>query len=106
MTFNPRHAHSSGCQLPNPCRPTKDQLTTLLCSLQLLSRYYSNSELGSHLQDFVARCSAIAKLSIIGKSVEGVPLWVLEISDKPGQHEPEPNVKYIANIHGDEASGR
>ncbi|GAB4823357.1 hypothetical protein N2152v2_010403 [Parachlorella kessleri] len=62
---------------------------------QLLSRYYTNNELGSHLQDFATRCSAIAKLSVIGKSVKGVPLWVLEISDRPGQHEPEPNVKQL-----------
>lgn len=31
---------------------------------------------------------------------------MLEISDKPGQEELEPNFKYVANMHGDEPLGR
>jgi hypothetical protein len=42
----------------------------------------------------------------VGKSVRGQHLWVLEISNKPGKAEPEPNFKYVANMHGDEPSGR
>ena len=42
----------------------------------------------------------------IGKSVRRRTLWALEISDKPGSEEAEPNFKYIANMHGDEISGR
>lgn len=72
----------------------------------VLSRYLSNEELEAHLHDFVGRCGDIAKLSSAGKSVEGRELWVLEISDRPGQREAEPNVKYVGNIHGDEPSGR
>uniref|UniRef100_A0ACD6ADK2 Uncharacterized protein n=1 Tax=Avena sativa TaxID=4498 RepID=A0ACD6ADK2_AVESA len=42
----------------------------------------------------------------IGKSVNGSPLWVVEISDKPGQREAEPAFKFIGNVHGDEPVGR
>lgn len=42
----------------------------------------------------------------IGKSVNGVPLWVIEISDKPGIEEAEPAFKFIGNVHGDEPVGR
>lgn len=34
------------------------------------------------------------------------PLWALEIADHPGQAEPEPAVKYVGNVHGDEPTGR
>ena len=42
----------------------------------------------------------------IGKSSKGVDLWGLEISHAPGKDEKRPNFKYIANMHGDEPSGR
>lgn len=42
----------------------------------------------------------------MGKSTEGHDLWVLELSDAPGRPEPEPGFWYVANMHGDEPSGR
>lgn len=73
---------------------------------RVLARYLDNEELEAHLQDFADRCSAIARLTSIGKSVEGRELRVLEISDRPGQVEAEPNVRMVGNLHGDEPSGR
>lgn len=73
---------------------------------KVLQRYLSNEELEAHLRDFVGRCGEIAALRSIGKSVEGRDLWVLEISDKPGTPEPEPAVKYVGGVHGDEPTGR
>ncbi|OAY85527.1 Carboxypeptidase SOL1 [Ananas comosus] len=73
--------------------------------------YMSNSELEMAVKKFAKRCANISrgfsKTTIsIGKSVNGVPLWVIEISDKPGQKEAEPAFKFIGNVHGDEPVGR
>lgn len=66
----------------------------------------TNQELETFLKDFTTRCSAISRLITIGKSVKGFPLYVLEISNKPGVAEAKPNVKLVGNIHGDETLGR
>ena len=72
-----------------------------------VSTYKTNAELKAYLVEFSStRCAAISKLTTIGSSVNGFPLFVLEISDKPGVAEPEPSIKMVANIHGDETLGR
>lgn len=58
------------------------------------------------MKNFSQRCSAISKLHLIGYSVRKLPLYVLEISDRPGLTEAKPNFKYIANMHGTEPGGR
>ncbi|XP_043696649.1 carboxypeptidase SOL1 isoform X2 [Telopea speciosissima] len=68
--------------------------------------YMTNVELEKAVEQFGRRCSHISRFYSIGKSVEGVPLWVMEISDKPGQQEAEPAFKFIGNVHGDEPVGR
>ncbi|KAF2291092.1 hypothetical protein GH714_019831 [Hevea brasiliensis] len=68
--------------------------------------YLTNSDLEKAVKEFGERCSSISRIYSIGKSVNGFPLWVIEISDKPGAEEPEPAFKYIGNVHGDEPVGR
>lgn len=68
--------------------------------------YMTNSDLEKAVKEFGRRCSNISRIYSIGKSVHGVPLWVIEISDKPGEEEPEPAFKFIGNVHGDEPVGR
>lgn len=49
----------------------------------------------------------LTRLFSAGKSTQGRELWVLLVTSDP-DHEPilKPNVKYIANMHGNEAVGR
>ncbi|XP_028799970.1 carboxypeptidase SOL1 isoform X1 [Neltuma alba] len=68
--------------------------------------YMTNSDLEMAIKDLGRRCSNITRIYSIGKSVNGVPLWVIEISDNPGEEEAEPAFKYIGNVHGDEPVGR
>ena len=60
----------------------------------------------ARLHELSRRCSPVARLTSIGKSVEGSDLWALEIGDKAMAHLPRPAFRYVGNMHGDEPSGR
>ena len=69
--------------------------------------HHSNKQLLEHLQSYATKYSEITRLYSIGKSVKGIDLWVMEISDNPGIHElGEPEFKYVGNMHGNEVTGR
>ena len=60
----------------------------------------------AHLKDYTARCPHVAKLASIGKSVGGSDLWVLELGDRSPVDVDRPAFRYLANMHGDEPTGR
>ncbi|HPY75354.1 MAG: succinylglutamate desuccinylase/aspartoacylase family protein [Planctomycetes bacterium] len=68
--------------------------------------FHTHETLTTELQELEAQYPHIAKLYTIGKSVNGLDLWVMKISDNVEQDEPEPEVKYVSTMHGDEVVGQ
>merc|ERR1712038_656767 len=71
-------------------------------------KHHNNTEMAEVLQQIHNRCPDITRLYTLSEtSVNGVPLYVLEFTDRPGKHElMGPEMKFIANMHGNEVLGR
>lgn len=70
------------------------------------SGFLSHEDLGKLLLSYQTRFPKLAKIESIGKSVQGRDLWAIKISKNVDADEIEPEFKYIANMHGDEITGR
>ncbi|XP_045467352.1 carboxypeptidase E-like isoform X1 [Harmonia axyridis] len=83
-------------------------LVQAAASLQFEFRHHDNNEMVQVLEDVQAKCPNITRIYTLSEtSVNGFPLYVIEFSTKPGQHEIlKPEFKYIANMHGNEVLGR
>lgn len=68
--------------------------------------YHNYNEMTDFLTNINSQYPDITSLESIGQSVQGRELWVMQITDNPNVDEPEPQFKYIANMHGDETPGR
>lgn len=76
-------------------------------STRMQFSYQSNTQMVKVLKRTEQRCPNIAKTYSIGHSGDGRDLLVIEFSNNPGQHELlEPEMKYVANMHGNEVLGR
>ena len=68
--------------------------------------YHTYETLTAELQDVAADHPQIVRLTSIGRSVQGRELWMVKISRNPDLDEDEPEVRYIAAMHGDEVVGK
>eukprot|EP00079_Xenopus_tropicalis_P033774 XP_017947545.1 PREDICTED: carboxypeptidase M isoform X2 [Xenopus tropicalis] len=80
-------------------------VTPVLCTLDF--NYHNNKAVENYLKDINNNYSSITYLHSIGSSVAGNQLWVLVIGLYPSQHMIGiPEMKYVANMHGNEVVGR
>ncbi|XP_026294852.1 carboxypeptidase M isoform X1 [Apis mellifera] len=69
--------------------------------------YHNYERMSRFLRTTSLRFQNLTALYSIGKSVKGRDLWVMVVSSSPYEHMiGKPDVKYVANIHGNEAVGR
>ncbi|XP_071520920.1 carboxypeptidase D-like isoform X5 [Panulirus ornatus] len=74
---------------------------------QLDFEYHNYARMTDFLRSMSATYPNLTALYSIGKSVQGRDLWVMVLSASPYEHiVGQPNVKYVANMHGNEAIGR
>ncbi len=75
-------------------------------TLDFFEDYHYYDALTAELQRIAEAHPDVARLESIGKSAQNRELWVLKLSDSVETDEDEPNLLYIANMHGDEVVGR
>lgn len=69
--------------------------------------YHDYNRMTSLLKSMNDTYPDLVQLYSIGKSVQGRELWVMLVSRNPRTNPLlKPNVKYVANMHGDESVGR
>ncbi|XP_075676963.1 carboxypeptidase D-like isoform X1 [Dermatophagoides pteronyssinus] len=73
--------------------------------------YHNHESMETIMRTFAQTYPKLCQLYSIGKSVQGRNLWVLLITKNPSSSNDDdtllkPNVKYVANMHGNEAVGR
>uniref|UniRef100_A0A3Q4GF77 Carboxypeptidase X (M14 family), member 1a n=1 Tax=Neolamprologus brichardi TaxID=32507 RepID=A0A3Q4GF77_NEOBR len=70
-------------------------------------RHHNYKEMRKLMKSVTEECPDITRVYTIGRSYMGLKLYVMEISDNPGKHEiGEPEFRYVAGMHGNEALGR
>jgi len=70
--------------------------------------YHNQRQMEAKLMEVHLKCPHVTRLYSVGKSVEGRDLVVIEFSTSPkqGHQAGKPEMKYVGNMHGNEAIGR
>lgn len=92
--------------VPDEGGPDRDAGFTPSAPATVPTTYHTYETLTSELQQIAASYPAITRLVSLGPSVQGRELWMMKITNNPGAEEDEPEVHYIAAMHGDEVVGK
>lgn len=83
-----------------------EELSEMMEGNKDLNGYPTPKEIEAKLKKLAKGNESFLKLFSLGKTHEGRELWMIKLSDNVELNEVEPEVKYIANMHGNEIVGR
>nr|XP_015195686.1 PREDICTED: adipocyte enhancer-binding protein 1 [Lepisosteus oculatus] len=93
-----------GCPVSRPSIYSQNEVTS---TDDLDFRHHNYKEMRQMMKVINEECPSITRIYNIGKSSQGLKIYAMEISDNPGEHETgEPEFRYTAGLHGNEALGR
>uniref|UniRef100_A0A8B9LA92 Adipocyte enhancer-binding protein 1 n=1 Tax=Astyanax mexicanus TaxID=7994 RepID=A0A8B9LA92_ASTMX len=70
-------------------------------------KHHNYQDMEKLMKSVSDECPNITRLYSLGKSAKGLEIYAMEITDNPGIHETgEPEFRYTAGYHGNEALGR
>lgn len=81
----------------------------IMFNLHKIPRFFHHkyAAMEKFLRNISSTCPGITRLYSIGQTVQFRNIWVMEISDNPGVHEPgEPEFSYVGGVHGNEVVGK
>ncbi|KAM4625752.1 putative carboxypeptidase X1 isoform 2-T2 [Polymixia lowei] len=96
-----------GCRVRGPRDPVYFSEPESRSKEALDFKHHNYKEMRKLMKSVTEECPDITRIYTIGKSYNGLKMYVMEISDNPGKHElGEPEFRYVAGMHGNEVLGR
>ncbi|XP_076127254.1 inactive carboxypeptidase-like protein X2 [Alosa pseudoharengus] len=95
-----------GCPVPDPASVYHSQ-NEVTPRDDLDFTHHSYTDMEKLMKSVSDECPNITRFYSLGKSSKGLEIYAMEITDNPGMHETgEPEFRYTAGLHGNEALGR
>ncbi|XP_027024059.2 inactive carboxypeptidase-like protein X2 [Tachysurus fulvidraco] len=95
-----------GCPVPDPFTENQRQ-NEVMPRDDLDYTYHNYLDMEKFMKSISDECPNITRLYSLGKSSKGLDIYAMEVTDNPGIHETgEPEFRYTAGYHGNEALGR
>ncbi|XP_041757383.1 adipocyte enhancer-binding protein 1, partial [Coregonus clupeaformis] len=96
-----------GCPLPDPTSAYQ-RLQNEVTPVQYLDfRHHNYSDMVTLMKSVSEECPNITSMYSLGRSSNGLDILAMVISGNPTEHEiGEPEFRYTAGLHGNEATGR
>uniref|UniRef100_A0A4W5K1F1 AE binding protein 1b n=1 Tax=Hucho hucho TaxID=62062 RepID=A0A4W5K1F1_9TELE len=96
-----------GCPLPDPTSAYQ-RLQNEVSPVQYLDfRHHNYSDMVTMMKSVSEECPNITSMYSLGRSSKGLDILAMVISGNPTEHEiGEPEFRYTAGFHGNEATGR